>query len=130
MSKYVSKVTRTQAVVKVTGTSTSEIIDTGELLFHDQTLDRDNVSLTITSIIYNVSAAANVTRDGNVIFAMAGNTVDEHNFAQSIGFSMNEKPNANVVVNVGTGESTVILQFSKEAGYIDPEQQTLQPFER
>lgn len=129
MGKYIPKITRTQAVVKITGTG-STTIDTAELAYHDQTVDRDNVSLTITGIVYNVGSAANVVRNSNVVFSMASSTYDEYQFSQSGGYSLNEEANANVIVNLGANESSVVLQFSKEAGYIDPNRQILQPYER
>jgi hypothetical protein len=40
---------------------------------------------------------------------------------------LNEKANANVVVNLGAAEGTMIIQFTKGDGYNDPNRQNQGP---
>lgn len=129
-NKTIIKNTRRQAAVKLIGTGPTTI-SIQELAYHDQTLDVPNVILGITDIAFCMGEAGNIVRDGNVIFTMPASSYEEFNFTQTIGVSLRENGNANIIVNFGNNvESTCIIQFSKEAGYVDPDRQILQPFER
>jgi len=129
-SIYNIKNTRTQSIVKIVGSSEQAIVDIATLAYTDQDFDRDNARVLLTSIIYHTESSTNIVRDGNVLFSMGGGGYSEVNFAQSMGAALDEKANADILINFSTGENVVILQLTKEAGYIDPEQQSLQPFER
>ena len=52
---------------------------------------------------------------------------NEFNFTDNIGVVLNEKANANVVVNLGAAEGTMIIQFTKGDGYNDPNRQNQGP---
>ena len=122
------KVTRRQAAYKIVGTGLGNV-SIYDALYGDQTIDAANVKLTITSLAYDVGNSANITRNGNVIFNMtAGQT--EFNFTEHLGIVFDEDAKSNVTVNLGATPGTVILQFSKEAGYTDPDRQILQPMDR
>jgi hypothetical protein len=47
-----------------------------------------------------------------------------------MGVSLIDDANANVNVNMGAASGTVILQFSKESGFLDPDRQLLQQPDR
>lgn len=124
-NKHILKKTRRQAAVAVTGTG-SATIDIYELAIADQTVTAANLQLMISDIAYDVGNAANIKRDGNLIFAMNAGQ-NEFNFTDNIGVVLNEKANANVVVNLGAAEGTMIIQFTKGDGYNDPNRQNQGP---
>ena len=124
-NKHILKKTRRQAAVAVTGTG-SVTIDIFELATADQTITTANLQLMISDIAYDVGNAANIKRDGNLIFAMNAGQ-NEFNFTDNIGVVLNEKANANVVVNLGAAEGTMIIQFTKGDGYNDPNRQNQGP---
>ena len=51
-------------------------------------------------------------------------------FTKDIGTSLIDDANANVNVNMGAASGTVVLQFSKESGFVDPDRQILQDRDR
>jgi chitinase len=124
-NKHILKKTRRQAAVVVTGTG-SATIDIFELATADQTVTAANLQLMISDIAYDVGNTANIKRDGNLIFAMNAGQ-NEFNFTDNIGVVLNEKANANVVVNLGAAEGTMIIQFTKGDGYNDPNRQNQGP---
>jgi chitinase len=124
-NKHILKKTRRQAAVVVTGTG-SVTIDIFELATADQTVTAANLQLMISDIAYDVGNTANIKRDGNLIFAMNAGQ-NEFNFTDNIGVVLNEKANANVVVNLGAAEGTMIIQFTKGDGYNDPNRQNQGP---
>jgi len=125
-SKHILKKNRRQAAVKVTGTGTATI-NIYELAYADQTVVAANVVLTITDVAFMTTAAGNVKRDGNVIIVMPSGSADQFSFAQDYGIVMDEKSGANVDIDLGATEGVVILQFSKVAGYDDPNRQNQGP---
>jgi hypothetical protein len=124
-NKHILKKTRRQAAVVVTGTG-SVTIDIFELATADQTVTTANLQLMISDIAYDVGNTANIKRDGNLIFAMNAGQ-NEFNLTDNIGVVLNEKANANVVVNLGAAEGTMIIQFTKGDGYNDPNRQNQGP---
>ena len=128
---FVLKNTRRQAAVKITGTGLANVTYT-DIMYADQTVpltSAGNLNWSITDIAYDAGGSSNITRGGNVVFAMnAGQGL--YNFAKDIGASLNEQANANVQVNMGAVQGTLIIQFSKEAGFNDPDRQSLQPKDR
>lgn len=124
-NKYILKKTRRQAAVKVTGTG-SATIELADLAYADQSVTAANVVLTITDIVYDVGNTANVKRNGNLVFSMnAGQS--GASLSRDLGVVFDEQANANIIVNLGTTEGTVILQFSKGLGYNDPDRQNQGP---
>lgn len=143
ITKSILKNTKRQAVVKLTGTGTATV-DIFELKYvgantlaygssirlHDQTVSPANVELMITDLMYDVSTTSNITRNSNVIWTMNSGAAT-FGFANDIGVVLNQDANANVVVNIGgTANGTVLIGFTKGAGYNDPDLQGLQDFQR
>lgn len=124
--KHILKKTRRQAAVKVHGTG-SATIDIYELAYSDQTITEANLELMLTDAAFMTTAAGNVKRDGNIILVMPSGSADSFNFTADLGVNLNEKANANIVVNLGSTEGVCILQFSKGAGYNDPNRQNQGP---
>lgn len=123
---HILKNTRRQAAVKVSGTG-SATIDIATLAYPDQTVTRANLELMLTDAAFMTLANGNVTRNGNLILVMPAGSADTFNLTADIGVHMNESANANVVVNLGGSEGVCILQFSKGAGYNDPDRQNQGP---
>jgi len=137
VTKSILKNTRRQAVVKLVGTGQATI-DIYELAYKGanaildaQTVTPATVELTISDMFYDVSAAANIVRNSNVIWAMSPG-VGNFSFSKDIGVVLNQDANANVVVNLSTttANSTVLIQFTKGAGYNDPDRQILESRDR
>lgn len=124
--KHILKNTRRQAAVKVSGTG-SATISVFELAYPDQTVTTANLELTISDAAFTTLANGNVTRDGNLILVMPAGSADTFNYTADLGVALNEKANANVVVNLGASEGVCILQFTKGAGYNDPDRQNQGP---
>jgi hypothetical protein len=124
---FVLKNTRGQAAVKITGTGQANVF-LANILYPGQFANNQsagNVLWPITDITYDVGNAASVNRNGNIIFAMnAGQNYV--GFTKDMGVSLIDDANANVNVNVGAANGTVILQFSKESGFVDPDRQILE----
>ena len=128
------KITRRQAVVKLTGTGAytidlANLIHTSAstgLVATTQSFTRANCVCTISDIAYDVSAAqSNVTRGSNIIWAMTPGP-GAFNFTQNIGVALDQDANAHVVINIaGTSEGTVLLQFSKGLGFNDVDLQNI-----
>lgn len=126
-TKQILKRTRRQAAVAVQGTGTATI-DIFELAYADQTVDAANVELTVTDVAFTVASAGGIYRGGNLILALPAGAIGEFNFTEKMGVVLNDKMNANVVVDCGsTGNSTIIIQFTKGAGYRDPNRQNQGP---
>jgi len=128
---FVLKNTRRQAAVKITGTGQANVF-LANILYPGQYANNQtqgNVLWPITDIAYDVGNAASVNRQGNIVFAM--NTGQNYiGFTKDIGVSLIDDANANVNVNLGAASGTVILQFSKESGFVDPDRQNLEPKDR
>jgi len=128
---YILKNTRRQAAVKITGTGYGNVTYT-DIKYSDQTIPSTtaaNLSWPITDIVYDVGNSANITRNSNIVFSMnAGQNYV--GFTKDVGVALDEAGNANVVVNLGATQGTVIIQFSKSAGFNDPDRQILQQPDR
>jgi hypothetical protein len=128
---FVLKNTRRQAAVKITGTGQANIY-LANILYPGQYANNQtqgNVLWPITDIAYDVGNAGSINRNSNIIFAMnAGQNYI--GFTKDIGVSLIDDANANVNVNLGAASGTVILQFSKESGFVDPDRQNLEPKDR
>lgn len=126
-TKQILKKARRQAAVAVQGTSTATV-DIYELAYADQTVDAANVELTITDVAFAMKGDGGIYRGGNLILSLPAGAVGEFNFTEKIGVVLNDKANANVVVDCGsTANSTIIIQFTKGAGYNDPNRQNQGP---
>jgi len=128
------KITRRQAVVKLTGTG-QYTIDLANLVHTSastglvpttQTFTRANCICTISDIAYDIATAqSNVTRGSNIIWAMTPGP-GAFNFTQNIGVALDQDANANVIINIaGSTDGSVILQFSKGLGFNDVDLQNV-----
>lgn len=130
--KRILKITKRQAAVAIVGTGTAtinifELAHPGPNALTDtQVVTPANVQLTISDIAYDVGNAANITRNGNLVFACNAGQ-GELNLTDSFGVVLNDQANANVVVNLGAAEGTMIIQFTKGSGYNDNDRQNLAP---
>lgn len=122
------KKTRRQAAVKITGTGLANVTYT-DIAYSDQTIPLNtagNLIWTISDIAYDVGNSANIKRNGNLVFAMNGGS-GEFNLTDDMGVVLDENANANVTVNLGAIEGTIIIQFSKGIGFNDPDRQNQGP---
>ncbi len=133
ITKYVIKNTPRQAVVAIHGNDGQTIIAPADLAYAGQTVDLPNVTLTISSIHYQIEKFANIRRSSNsVINFVAG--YDTVRFAEDLGFTLGGNvgmlANANITINVGGGNNSIFLQLTKSEGYNETNRQVLQPKDR
>lgn len=129
LNKYIIKNTRRQAAVKFTGTGTANV-DIWELASSNQSITTANLELIISDVIYDVATTSNVKRSGNIVYTMSAGQ-NAVKLTGDFGLPLAEQANANVMVTVGgTVDGTVILQFSKGAGYNDLDVQSLQAWQK
>ncbi len=119
------KITARQAAFAVVGTG-SATISIYDAIHSRQTIDVANVSLTISDIAYDVGNSANITRNGNLVFACNAGS-GEFNYTDSIGIVLDDQKSSNVVINLGAVEGTMVIQFTKGDGYVDPDRQNQGP---
>jgi hypothetical protein len=132
-NKYILKNTRRQAAAKVVSDSIgNSTITYTDVKYADQTIPlttAGNLVWTISDIVYDVANFANIVRNGNVVFTMSAGqgTVS---LSRDLGVVLDEQAHANVTIHTGTGNSSVILQFTKGEGFNDPNRQILQQPDR
>lgn len=119
------KVSARQAAFAVVGTGLANI-SAYDMVHTRQTLDAANAVFTISDIAYDVGNSANISRGGNLIFACGAGS-GEFNLTDSIGAVLNDKASANINVNLGAIEGTMIIQFTKGDGFNDPDRQNQGP---
>ena len=133
ISKYILKNTRRQAAVKVVSDAVNNITVTyTDVKYADQTIpltSSGNLFWTISDIVYDVSNYANIVRNGNVVFTMSPGQ-SSVSLSRDLGVVLDEQAHANVTVHTGTGNSSVILVFTKGSGFNDPDRQVLQQPDR
>jgi hypothetical protein len=133
IAKYILKNTRRQAAAKVVSDAVNSITITyTDIKYADQTIPlttSGNLVWTISDIVYDVANFANITRNGNTVFTMSAGqgTVS---LSRDLGVVLDEQAHANVTIHTGTGNSSVILQFTKGEGFNDPNRQILQQPDR
>lgn len=127
--KTILKKTKTQAIVKIVGDG-NVTISPSDIVHSSQTVDSPNVFFPISAIIYNLKGDTNFIRNGNSVLQLNGATYGSFDLAQGYGAQIREDANSNVLVTLAVGYNTVILTFSKEAGFIETDRQTLQPKDR
>jgi hypothetical protein len=135
----VLKKTRRQAVVKAVGTGTfhanlaSLLVDVRANSNANgvvtQTFNQPIAECTITDILFSVDGNATVTRGGTTILTLTDGQT-EFEFSQKHGFVLNEQANANIQINFGSSNGTVILGLTKGPGFEEPDLQHLQDFQR
>jgi len=133
ITKYILKNTRRQAAAKVVsdGIGNNTITYT-DIKYADQTIPlttAGNLVWTISDVVYDVSNFANIVRNGNVVFTMSPGQASV-NLSRDLGVVLDEQSHANVTIHTGTGNSSVILVFTKGSGFNDPDRQVLQQPDR
>ena len=133
ITKYILKNTRRQAAVKIVSDGQlSNTITYTDIKYADQTIPLNtagNLFWTISDIVYDVASHANIIRNGNVVFTMSSGQ-SSVNLSRDLGVVLDEQAHANVTVHTGTGNSSVILVFTKGAGFNDPDRQILEDRDR
>lgn len=133
ITKYILKNTRRQAAAKIVsdGIGNATITYT-DVKYADQSIplaSSGNLFWTISDIVYDVANFANIVRNGNVVFTMsAGQGVVS--LSKDLGVVLDEQAHANVTIHTGTGNSSIIVQFTKGSGFNDPDRQLLQQPDR
>ncbi len=132
------KKTRRQAVIKALGPGTvhanliSLLVDvranSGPNGIVTQTIT-DAAEATISDVLFTVTGNTTITRGGTVVLTL---TEGQHtfNFSQGHGFVLDEKANANIQINFGTANGSVIVVVTKGPGFDEPDLQNLQDFQR
>ena len=133
ITKYILKNTRRQAAVKIVSDGQlSNTITYTDIKYADQTIpltSAGNLFWTISDIVYDVASHANIIRNGNVVFTMSSGQ-SSVNLSRDLGVVLDEQAHANVTVHTGSGNSSVILVFTKGAGFNDPDRQILEDRDR
>jgi hypothetical protein len=133
ISKYILKNTRRQAAVKIVSDGQlNNTITYTDIKYADQTIPLNtagNLFWTISDIVYDVASHANIIRNGNVVFTMSSGQASV-NLSRDLGVVLDEQAHANVTVHTGTGNSSVILVFTKGSGFNDPDRQILEDRDR
>ena len=132
-TKYSLKNTRRQAAAKVVSDGIgSTTITYTDIKYADQSIpltSAGNLFWTISDIVYDVANFANITRNGNVVFTMSAGqgTVS---LSRDLGVVLDEQAHANVTIQTGTGNSSIVVQFTKGSGFNDPDRQILEDRDR
>jgi hypothetical protein len=103
-----------------------------DIKYADQTIPLNsagNLFWTISDIVYDVTSHANIIRNGNVVFTMSSGQASV-NLSRDLGVVLDEQAHANVTVHTGSGNSSIILVFTKGAGFNDPDRQILEDRDR
>ena len=133
ITKYILKNTRRQAAVKiVSDAALNNTITYTDIKYADQSIpltSAGNLFWTISDIVYDVASHANIIRNGNVVFTMSSGQ-SSVNLSRDLGVVLDEQAHANVTVHTGSGNSSVILVFTKGAGFNDPDRQILEDRDR
>ena len=133
ITKYILKNTRRQAAVKIVSDGLlSNTITYTDIKYADQTIPLNsagNLFWTISDIVYDVASHANIIRNGNVVFTMSSGQASV-NLSRDLGVVLDEQAHANVTVHTGSGNSSIILVFTKGAGFNDPDRQILEDRDR
>ena len=131
--KYILKNTRRQAAAKVVANdANSAIITYTDIKYADQSIpltSAGNLFWTISDITYDVQTSAQIVRNGNIVFTMSAGQ-GSVSLSRDLGVVLDEQAHANVTIQTGTGNSSVILQFTKGSGFNDPDRQVLQQPDR
>ena len=133
ITKYILKNTRRQAAVKiVSDAALNNTITYTDIKYADQSIpltSAGNLFWTISDIVYDVASHANIIRNGNVVFTMSSGQASV-NLSRDLGVVLDEQAHANVTVHTGSGNSSVILVFTKGSGFNDPDRQILEDRDR
>lgn len=143
-SVTILKNTRRQAVVKFLGSGSNSITlpnvryaNASPVLYPgtyvsgtiDQVLDQPNAVLTINDIVYSVAGDVNISRNSTTIITLTEGQ-DSFSLSQYFGAVLGEKANDNITVDFGSSNGFVILSLTKGDGFIDPDRQNLEGYQR
>lgn len=120
-SKTILKKKRQQAVVQVMGTGNATI-SMQELALSDETFDTANIVVNISGIYYSTDGNVILSRNGNTVLQLYG--TDNWEMSQQSGFVFNQDAKSNILVNFGSNNGTAVVIVTKQAGYLEPNQQT------
>ena len=130
---FVLKNTRRQAAVKIVSDGQlSNTITYTDIKYADQTIPLNtagNLFWTISDITYDVQTSAQIIRNGNIVFTMSAGQ-GTISLSRDLGVVLDEQAHANVTIQTGTGNSSVIVQFTKGSGFNDPDRQILEDRDR
>jgi hypothetical protein len=84
---------------------------------------------TISDITYDVASSAQIIRNGNIVFTMSAGQ-GTISLSRDLGVVLDEQAHANVTIQTGSGNSSVIVQFTKGQGFNDPDRQILEDRDR
>jgi hypothetical protein len=133
ISKYILKNTRRQAAAKVVANDANSVIITyTDIKYADQSIpltSAGNLFWTISDITYDVSTSAQIVRNGNIVFTMSAGQ-GTISFSRDLGVVLDEQAHANVTIQTGTGNSSIVVQFTKGSGFNDPDRQILEDRDR
>lgn len=135
------KNTRRQAVVAAVGTGTfhcnlTSLLSTvysNATTVTTQTFDAPNAQCSITDVVFSVTGVTTVVRNGTTYLNLTEGQ-SEFSFSQRFGYVLNPTTdldsNANITINFGANTGSVFLCLTKGPGFIDPDLQLLQQYER
>ena len=133
ISKYILKNTRRQAAAKVVANDANSVIITyTDIKYADQTIPLNtagNLFWTISDITYDVQTSAQIVRNGNIVFTMSAGQ-GSVSLSRDLGVVFDEQAHANVTIQTGSGNSSIVVQFTKGSGFNDPDRQILQQPDR
>ena len=133
ISKYILKNSRRQAAAKVVANDANSVIITyTDIKYADQSIpltSAGNLFWTISDITYDVQTSAQIVRNGNIVFTMSAGQ-GTISFSRDLGVVLDEQAHANVTIQTGTGNSSVVVQFTKGSGFNDPNRQILEDRDR
>lgn len=120
-SKTILKKKRQQAVVQVMGTGNATI-SMQEIALADETFDTANIAVNISGIYFSCDGNVILSRNGNTVMQLYG--TDNWEMSQQSGFVFSQDNKSNILVNFGAGNGTAVVVLTKQAGYLEPNQQT------
>lgn len=112
----VLKKTPQHAVVSILGTG-SGTVSLNDLATSYEIVDRPNVKVNINTAMFSVTGTTTISRNGTNVLVLTDGQ-ETFKFSAEVGFSIDTENNANIVVNKGAADGTVILGLSKVAGYV------------
>lgn len=139
----VLKKSRRQAVVLATGTGTFHCNLTSLLTTEKansapngtvlQTINIPTAIASINDVVFSVDGNTTVTRNGTTYLTLTAGQTD-FSFSQRYGFVLNpntaQNSNANIQINFGSSNGTVILCINKGEGFSEPDLQLLEQHQK
>lgn len=130
ISSRILKKVRQQAVIRFVGDGNANV-DLAELALDDETFDRGNSRVTITTVFFcngSSSAPIAISREGNVLLQFFD--TDQWALSAMHGVVEDTHPTSNINVVIPSPGGTVILGVTKAEGYTPPDQQALYNYQK